>query len=128
MISLAALGKTLVTLGAMVGLMLGAHAFMATNTVPASHAGDGSGTISGFTISAVHYVLNTTTPSNLDSLTFTISPQPAGTPGTVKVKTPSTGSWITCSYSGTTVTCPSSGALTGVTVASLDSLDVVAAD
>jgi hypothetical protein len=128
MVSFSALIKLIGGLGAIIALSLAGHAFLAANTVPASHAGDGSGAISGFTVSAVHYVLNSTTPSNLDSLTFTISPAPATVSGTVKVKTPSTGAWITCGVSGTTVTCPSTGTLTGVTVTSLDSLEVVAAD
>lgn len=115
-------------LGAVLALTVGAHAFLATNTVSSSSAGDGSGTISGFAISGIHYTLNSSNPTNLDSLTFTISPQPAGTTGTVDVKTPSTGTWITCSYSGTTVTCSGSGALSSVTVSSLNSLEVVAAD
>ena len=54
-------------------LGLGAYAFTATNTVPATSAGSGSGTISGYTISNVQYQLNSTTPTNIDSLTFTLS-------------------------------------------------------
>jgi hypothetical protein len=51
----------------------GAYAFTATNTVPSSAAGSGNGTISGYTISAIAYQLNATTPSNIDSMTFTLS-------------------------------------------------------
>ena len=56
-----------------VALATGAYAFTATNTVPGSSAGSGSGTISGYTVSAVAYQLNATTPSNIDSVTFTLS-------------------------------------------------------
>ena len=56
-----------------VALATGAYAFTATNTVPGSSAGSGSGTISGYTVSAVAYQLNATTPSNIDSVTFTLN-------------------------------------------------------
>src|SRR5664279_1742526 len=52
----------------------GAYAYTASNTVPNSTAGSGQGTVSGYTVTNVHYVLNTTTPANIDSLTFTVSP------------------------------------------------------
>jgi len=51
----------------------GAYAFTATNTVPASSAGSGNGTISGYTVSAIAYQLNASTPSNIDTMTFTLS-------------------------------------------------------
>ena len=54
-------------------LATGAYAFTATNTVPDSNAGSGSGTISGYTVSAIAYQLNATTPSNIDSVTFTLN-------------------------------------------------------
>ena len=38
----------------------GAYAFTAANTVPASNAGAGVGTVSGFTITNLHYGLNAT--------------------------------------------------------------------
>ena len=52
----------------------GAYAFTAANTVPSSNAGAGVGTVSGFTITNLHYGLNTTTPANIDSLSFTVAP------------------------------------------------------
>ena len=64
------------TLGILVvaaALATGAYAFTATNTVPNSSAGSGSGTISGYTVSAVAYQLNATTPTNIDTMTFTLS-------------------------------------------------------
>ena len=45
----------LVVAGALAG---GTYAFTASNTVPASDAGAGSGTISGYTISSIQYGLN----------------------------------------------------------------------
>lgn len=52
----------------------GAYAFTASNTVPATIAGAGSGTVSGYTVTNIHYALDATTPVNVDSMTFTISP------------------------------------------------------
>ncbi len=52
----------------------GAYAFTASNTVANSTAGSGVGTVSGYTVSGIHYSLNATTPANIDSLNFTVSP------------------------------------------------------
>ncbi len=54
----------LVTTGAM-------DALTASNTIPASSAGEGSGVISGYTISAIADNLNGGNSSNIDSVTFT---------------------------------------------------------
>ena len=62
----------------------GAYAFTASNTVPATTAGAGSGAVSGYTVTNIHYNLNATTPANIDSLTFTITPAVPST-GTGKV-------------------------------------------
>ena len=115
----------LVVAGAIAG---GAYAFTASNTVPNSTAGSGSGTVSGYTVSALHYGLNTTTPNNIDSLTFTVSPViPSTSTGKVIVQATLTSggpSTYTCSTNaaGETVTCNTTSPqltadkLTGVTV------------
>jgi len=106
----------------------GAYAFTAANVVPNTTVGAGSGTVSGFTVSALHYELDATTPTNIDSLTFTVSPViPSASAGKVIVQaTLSTGGPInyTCSTdaTGATVTCATTtpqltaALLTGVTV------------
>jgi hypothetical protein len=104
-----------------------AYGFAASNTVPTSNAGDGSATISGYTVSAVHYTLNATNPANIDSVSFTIAPaMPAG--GTVMVKLVAAGTTFKgCTVTGgTSVSCPSSGTL-GVTALAADELQVIAA-
>lgn len=104
-----------------------AYGFAASNTVPTTNAGDGSAAISGYTVSAVHYTLNTTNPANIDTLSFTVAPAiPAG--GTVYVKLVNAGTTFTgCTVAGgTNVTCPSSGTL-GVTALAADELRVIAA-
>jgi hypothetical protein len=75
----------------------GAYAFTATNTVPASSAGSGNGTISGYTVSAIAYQLNASTPSNIDTMTFTLSANAT----TVKAKVVSGSSTYTdCTVTG----------------------------
>lgn len=106
-----------------VAAAVAAYGFTATNTVPTSSAGDGSGTISGYTVSAVAYQLNSTDPTKIDGVTFTISPA-AATQVRAKLVA-SGGSWFTCSNSGGAVTCPSTGTM-GVNVVDADQLRVVA--
>ncbi len=101
------------------------YAFAAANTVPASNAGDGSGTISGFTISSIHYTLNAASPSgDVSSLSFKLSPVvPSG--GTVYVKF-NVGSAVACTLNvaGDTATCtPPAGA----SPSAITSLQVIAA-
>ena len=109
----------------------GAYAFTAANTVPATNAGSGSGTVTGYTVTNVHYSLNATTPNNIDSLTFTISPAvPSASSGKVVVQaTLTTGgpNNYTCSTDtgGTTVTCATTSPQ--LTTDKLSSLTVVAA-
>ncbi len=106
----------------------GAYAFTASNTVPATTAGAGSGAVSGYTVTALHYNLNSTSPANIDSLTFTISPAVPST-GTGKViisAALSTGGptnyTCTTDTTGVTATCATTSPqltaalVTGVTV------------
>jgi hypothetical protein len=109
---------------ALVLILAGAtYAFAAANTVPASKAGDGSGTISGYTVSVIHYTLNAATPSNIDSVTFTLDTAPAAG-STIKIKLVAAGStWYSCSNVTTAVTC----ATVGATVSASDNLQVIIA-
>ena len=47
-----------------------AYAFTATNTVPATRAGDGTGAITGYTVSGVAYTLDAANPANIASWAF----------------------------------------------------------
>jgi len=98
-----------------------AYAFTATNTVPASTAGSGSGAISGYTVSAIAYTLNATTPTNLDAVTFTIAPTTASV---VKIELAAAGAWYTCANASGSVTCNTTSPQ--ATVAAATSLTVVA--
>jgi hypothetical protein len=106
----------------------GAYAFTASNTVPASTVGAGAGAVTGFTITNLHYALSATTPANIDSLTFTISPAvPSASSGKVVIAAAlssggPTNYTCTTDTAGTLATCATTSPqltaalLTGVTV------------
>ncbi len=102
---------------------IGGLAFTASNTVPASKAGDGSGDVTGYTISSVHYSLNSTDPATIDSVGFNLNSTPASG-STIKVKVD--GSWYSCTNTVAAVTCDTSSG--PPSVASTASLQVVVAD
>ncbi len=101
---------------------VGTYAFTASNTVPATQAGAGSGAISGYTITNVAYGLNATTPSNIDTVTFTIAPAAAGT---VKIQLLSGGTWYDCTNTAGSVSCDTTAG-TQATVSPSNNLTVVA--
>ena len=108
-----------VALAAAIGI--GTYAFTAANTVPGTTAGAGSGAISGYTITSVAYGLNATTPTNLDQVTFTISPAAATT---VKIQLAAAGNWYSCTNAAGSVTCNTTSPQ--ATVAAATQLTVVA--
>ena len=78
------------------------YAFAAANTVPATKAGDGSGAISGYTITNVKYNLDGTDPSAIDNVTFTLDA--AATSANIRLV--AGGTWYSCTIAGgTAVTC-----------------------
>jgi hypothetical protein len=123
--------RFLVGLVASIAIAGGAYAFTASNTVPTSNAGAGSNTVSGYTVSSLHYALNSSTPSNIDSMTFTVSPSiPSTGSGNVTVSAALTtggpnGYTCTTNVAGDTVTCPTTSPQ--LTADKLSSVTVVAA-
>jgi hypothetical protein len=124
--------KLLIAVVAAAAVAGGAYAFTAANTVPASTAGAGSGAVSGYTVSALHYALDATNPANIDSLTFAVTPAiPSTGSGKVIVQAilssggPNT---YTCApdTAGTLVTCATITP-TQLTADKLTSVTVVAA-
>jgi hypothetical protein len=96
-----------------------AFAFAASNTVPSSYAGEGASVTSGYTVTNVVYNLNAGTPSNIDSVTFTLN----AAASTVKTRLVTTGSYYSCTNtSGNNWSCTT----TGATVAAADEFRVVA--
>ncbi len=98
-----------------------AYGVAAANTVPASRAGDGSASVSGYTVTNVHYTLDSINPQQLAAVTFTISPAVPGT-GTIRVSTDGGATWTAPCTTGTSITCT-----TTASVASVTGLRVVAA-
>lgn len=113
-----------------VGLLIagGAFAFTASNAVPNATVGAGAGTVSGYTITNMHYSLDATTPTNIDALSFTINPVvpstssgkvvisaalSTGGPITYTCTTDTTSEAVTCATTSPTL---SAAILTGVTV------------
>ena len=105
-----------------IGIASGVYAYAATNTVPNSSAGSGSGTISGYTVTSVAYTLNATTPTNLDQVAFSIAPT---TTSTLKVQLAAAGAWYTCTNAAGSATCNTT--TPQATAAAATQLTVVAA-
>jgi hypothetical protein len=83
-------------------LVAGTYAYTAANTVPDSKAGDGSGNVTGYVVSAIHYNLNATNFTYVDSVTFTLDTDPGS--GTIKAQV--NANWYSCTNVATAVTCP----------------------
>ena len=116
--------KVLFVIIVVVILSAATYAFAAENTVPDTKAGDGTGTVSGYTVTDVVYTLTATTPTTLDSVSFDLGA--AAATGNVKAQlVATTGTWYTCTQVGVTTvwTCDT----TGLTASSIDQLRVVAA-
>ncbi len=105
-------------------LAVAGYASTASNTVGATQAGDGTGAISGYVVSTIKYNLNAATPSNIDSVTFTLDSTPAAG-STLKVQLATAGTWYSCTNVAAAVTC----AVTSpqATVAAASNLRVVIA-
>jgi len=100
-----------------------AFAFAATNTVPATYAGEGASTTSGYVVTNVVYNLNAATASNIDSVTLTLD-APAST---VMVRLVTAGSYYSCTNtSGTNWSCATTAPQ--ATVAAADELRVIASE
>jgi hypothetical protein len=122
--------KLSILIGVVAALVVGSgvYVFTASNTVPLTTAGSGAGAVSGYVVTALHYVLDSSTPTDIDSLTFTISPAvPSTGVGKVSISTTlsaggPTAYTCTTDVAGTTVTCTttspqlSAALLTGVSV------------
>jgi hypothetical protein len=102
-------------------LSVAGYAFTASNTVPNETLGQGSNTISGYTVSSVAYNLNTSNPANLDSVSFTIAPTTATT---VKIQLAAAGSWYSCTNTSGSVSCATTSPQ--ATAATATALNVVA--
>jgi hypothetical protein len=98
-------------------LVLGAatYGFAAGNTVASGVAGEGSGGISGYAVTGVHYTLDSTTPTLFTSVEIDLGAAAAtnNVYAGVSLSGGTPASWVTCTYSGsgTVWNCPLSGAV-----------------
>jgi hypothetical protein len=93
-------GRRLVWLGVLVAaLSVGSYAFTASLTVPQSAAGQGSGTVNGYTVGTPTYTLNAADPTKVDQVVLHVSATvTASTAVTVSANAGTT--WQTCTQSG----------------------------
>jgi hypothetical protein len=108
---------------------LAIYGFAAANTVPESGAGDGSGTVSGYTISNIEYTLLSSDPSLLDEVDFDVAPTAgASAASDVRISVDGGTTWVTCTDSGGgSWNCAFTGG-SEPGVAGITSLQVVAVD
>jgi hypothetical protein len=119
--------RYLVILALLVGGLSIGFAAAAQNTVDPSSAGDGFADISGYDVTDIQYVLNSTNPQNIDSVSFNVDGG-EGKPTTVKAKLVSTGStWHDCTSASGTAPYAYSCTTPGTTVLEADELRVIAA-
>ena len=93
--------RTLFAIMLVLILSVAVYGFAAANNVPASSAGDGSGGISGYDISNIHYGLSGANPANIATVTFNILPTSASD---VRI-TMDGATWSTCANAAGVVTC-----------------------
>ncbi len=100
-----------------------AYAFAAANTVDASKAGDGAGTIAGYAVTAIKYTHDATAREKVASVSFAIDESVADTTnvyarllaGTTPVE-----SWSSaCTFASARYSCAFSPSVSVVTVTSL---------
>jgi hypothetical protein len=113
---------------------VGGAAFTAANTVPISSAGSGATAVSGYTISAIDYNLNATTPANVDSVTFTATADngdASNTNLTIKAKFVNAAAYYDCTRSGGVapahnITCDTDGTPgPQLTVSAIDTFNAI---
>lgn len=115
--------QIIIVVGVGLAIVGGVFAYTASNTVPGSQSGEGEGAVTGFVLTSVHYGLNATDPTKIDSVSFNLDSAP-GASSTIKAKLVSTGSWYPCTTVGVAVTCNTTSPQ--VTVSATDNLTVVA--
>ena len=110
---------------AVAGMFAGGSALTASNTVDATKAGIGTAGISGFTATNIHYNLNATDPTTIDSVDLTLNSAPV-TGSTAEIQLASGGGWYSCTgIDGTSMNL--SCATTGELVADATDLTVIVA-
>jgi len=105
---------------------VGAYAFTASNTVPATNAGSGTSTVSGYAVTNIAYNLTASDPTTVDTITFHLDKAASD----VKILTSGT-TYFDCGASGAStpwlVTCDyTANSGTPIALSGITKLDVVA--
>ncbi len=88
------------------------YGFAAANTVPAGVAGEGSGAISGYTVSSVVYTLDSSDPTQFDSVAFTLDANASDVYAGIGNGT--SIYWTSCTGGPTNFSCDLSGSTVSV--------------
>jgi hypothetical protein len=116
--------RRLVALAAVTVLAASSLGFAASNTVGSSHAGDGTGAVSGYNVDRIRYRLRPANPGILNAVVFRLD-APAQT---VSARLWPGGPWLTCrNTTGRNWRCPGTGSA-NAPVSQLTELRVVAAE
>jgi hypothetical protein len=122
-------GKSLTVLFVLIILSAFVYGFAAANTVPETGAGDGSGTVSGYTITNVNWTLLASSPNQLDGVDLDVAATAgAGAASDVRVTVDGGTTWVTCSGpTGSTWAC-SFASGSEPSVSAVSALQVVAVE
>jgi hypothetical protein len=109
-----------------VALTVGSYAFTASLTVPSSAAGEGSGTVNGYTVGTPTYTLNAADPTKVDQVVIHVSATVTASTA-VTVSANAGVNWQTCTqgaissgaadYTCVFATKPTTAAVTNLQVA-----------
>ena len=106
-----------------------AFGYAAANIVPETGAGDGTGTVSGYTITNIGYTLLTSDPSKVDELTLDVAATTgAGDATDVRITVDGGTSWVTCTGPATNTWTCAFVALSEPSVSAIVNLQVVAVE
>lgn len=106
-----------------------AYGYAAANVVPESGAGDGSGVISGYTVSNIDYTLLVADPSKVASVSLDVAATSgAGAPDEVHITVDSGTTWVSCTGPATNTWTCAFTASSEPSVTAIESLQVVAAE
>jgi hypothetical protein len=116
---------------ALIILTLGivAYGYAAANVVPESGAGDGTGTVSGYTVSNINYTLLETDPTKVASVALDVAATSgAGAPNEVQISVDSGTTWVACTGPATNTWTCAFTASSEPSVSAIEGLQVVAAE
>lgn len=120
--------KTLAIILALAVIGVVVYGFAAANSVPESGAGDGTGTVSGYTITNINYTLLASDPTKVDQVEFDVAATSgAGDAGDVRITVDAGTTWITCTNAVNHWTCDF-GVGSEPSVSAISNLQVVAVE